>query len=678
MPHQTWVARFVVDHGQVTEEGGVLRTFPRRRLDEPEADLHLLAEATGPKAEELGAQAVEAIGRDFLKDNLSLTGGLQRALRSTNQVLLDWNRRSIAREQVAVGVTAAVVRGSIVYLSQVGQTLVYLIRQGSLSRLEPNEMAAVPLGEGPVEPEVRRLELEPGDAVIAANQTLGSLMDAASLEALLLRGTDVALPEIYLLTRGMASFALFAVTCLDGPAEPEPDSAAGDADEPLKLRRQPDEGGPPEPVLTFEPPPEDQGLSSAIPALVMPKPIDISRPVVRLRSDQFSSRGEYPRTTGPARRFQMNLPGPSFIGILAAVGLAVFIAAFTVPDLIQENRQEQASTLVQKALSAFTTAGQEADKGRQRSLYEETRRLTSEALRIEPANISATELHQQVTAKLVELDAVFNLEQVQTVTTLGRQVTGEIGVKDMVVAAGNAYLLDSKGGRVIQVPLTAGAAPSVAFDGGETYAGTMARDPQFLAWDAQSNRLLVLDGERRLFEVRPGFVQPLTLRRTSSWASVAGFAAYSGNLYVLDPAGRQIHRYLPAASGFDSEPSPVLGSQANIGSAVSFGVETDVFVLMEKGELLRFRNGVAATLPLAGIDKPLAAPTKVVALPNGGELYMADSGNKRVVVANRDGVFQRQLVSTSFTDLSAVAVDPATGTLYVVVGDALLSAPIVR
>jgi hypothetical protein len=81
MPSQTWVARFVVDHGQVTEEGGRLRTFPRRRLDEPEVDLYVLAEPAGPKAEEFGAQALEAIGRDFLKDSLSLTGGLLRSLR---------------------------------------------------------------------------------------------------------------------------------------------------------------------------------------------------------------------------------------------------------------------------------------------------------------------------------------------------------------------------------------------------------------------------------------------------------------------------------------------------------------------------------------------------------------------------------------------------------------------
>ncbi len=180
MPSQTWVARFVVDHGQVTEEGGRLRTFQRRRLDEPEIDLHILAEPTGPKADEFGAQALEAVGRDFVKDTLSLTGGLRRALLATNQVLLDWNRRSIAREQVGVGVVAAVVRGTVVYLAQAGPTLVFARRGGRLTRLVPQEGALVALGEGQIEPEIRRFEMEPGDVIIASSLAIESVPGRAA------------------------------------------------------------------------------------------------------------------------------------------------------------------------------------------------------------------------------------------------------------------------------------------------------------------------------------------------------------------------------------------------------------------------------------------------------------------------------------------------------------------
>jgi hypothetical protein len=74
----------------------------------------------------------------------------------------------------------------------------------------------------------------------------------------------------------------------------------------------------------------------------------------------------------------------------------------------------------------------------------------------------------------------------------------------MVVGRGNAYLLDSRGKRVIMVPLAAPGPPAVIYEDGQTYSGTAARRPQFLTWDESSNRLLVLDQERKLFEVRPG------------------------------------------------------------------------------------------------------------------------------------------------------------------------------
>src|SRR5205823_596905 len=222
MAVQTWVARFVVDHGQVTEEGGRLRSFQRRRLDEPDADLHVLVEPQGPNAEDLGAQAIDAVGRLFVRDNLSLTGALVRALKATHQTLVDWNRRSIAREQVGLGLTAAVTRGATVYLAQVGPSLVYLKSGGKLLPLSAEEETVDRLGTGEVEPAVRRVDLAPGDLVLAASLSLAERLDSATLAGLLERGSEEALPEIYLLTRDLPVFALFAVTCFDDGEETPP------------------------------------------------------------------------------------------------------------------------------------------------------------------------------------------------------------------------------------------------------------------------------------------------------------------------------------------------------------------------------------------------------------------------------------------------------------------------
>jgi hypothetical protein len=676
MPLETWVARFVVDHGRVTEEGGLLRTFQRRRLDEPDVDLHILAEPSGEKGAELGSQALDAIGRLFLQDRLSLTGGLSRALASTNQTLLEWNRRSLPRDQVSAGITAVIVSDAALYLAQTGPSLVYLYRQGALQRLDGTEESLTPLGAGDIEPALRRVELAPGDILLGSSLVLDSIVDFRTLAALLSRGSDEALPELYLLTRDLPSFTLFAVT----PFQPEDDETAASEDEAHAAIPNPH---PPTPIPRT-PPPESRSAvereSPPGPVLLAPLPLDISRPVVRLRSDQAIGRSAYTRTTGPTPRFNLNLDDWRLIRYAAAVILVLLVIAF-VPDLVRRGRTEKLDDLVASAQSQFAAVAAAADAGERRLRLEETRRLASEALRIDPESVTAGELLQQATARLSEMDAVFDLGPLATVTTLGRQITGQVSVERLVVAAQTAYLLDGKGRRVIAVPLAPGGAPATIFEDGESYAGTPAKEPIYFAWESNAvgGRLLILDAERKLFAVRPASQpEPLPLRRTNSWASVGGIASYDTNLYVLDPKGNQVHRYLPAASGFDSEPTSTLTGQRNLGQAQGLAVNGDIYVFFKNGAVQRFDAEGDAGFDLGGIDRPLKAASDLVIVAATGEVYVADSGNKRVVVAGEDGTFRRQLVSNAFTDLRAIAIDATAGQLYVVVGDALLTAPLVR
>lgn len=722
MPFQTWVARFVVDHGRVTEEGGLLRTFARRRLDEQDVDLHILAEPTGAKGPDLGAQAVENIGKLFMEDRLSLTGGVMRALRTTHTTLLDWNRRSIPREQVTTGVTAALVSGTTVYLFQAGPNLCFGMHNGKLERLLLDPQNEPPLGEGDLDPMLRRIELGPGDLILAASESLLDVIDEASLETMLQKGTDDALPELYLMTKELPSFVLMAITCLEGEGSDEPEQAAVPEPESqydfvapsgsvtsrraVAVQPPPKPAPPPQAVSTPARPPlavqpglagmevEDLSQREApdffaekepepepqTPILVTPPPVDISRSVVKVRGDGSIGRSNYARTTG-ASGFRLDVSQGRLLAIAGAVAVVLFVGAFAVPDLIKENRGEKIATLLQSAQVQLQAGAAEADADRRRDLFEDASRLSTEVLRLDDQHIEAASIRTQAQAGLAQLNAVSELGPMTTVTTLSRQVTGEVSLDSMVVAAGNAYLLDSKGGRVIAVPLVGGGAPTTVFQTGQTYGGTPAKEPEFLTWEGTdaAGRLLILDGERKLFALRAGSQpQPLPLRRTNTWNSVAGIAAYDGNFYVLDPNANQVHRYLEAASGFDSEPTNALSGQVSLKDAIGLAVDGDIFVLKRTGPVLRFTQGAAAEFKLAGIDRDLTGPNAIKVVSATSEVFVADSGNKRVVVAGKDGMFKRQLTSSAFTDIRAMAVEPSTGTLFVVVGDAVLSAPIVR
>ncbi len=665
MSLQTWVARFVVDSGRVTEEGPRLRSFQRRRLDEPDADLYVLAEPAGTHAEELVAQALDAIGRLFLQDRLSLTGGLLRALRSTHQTLLDWNRRSVSREQVSAGVSAVVVSGNVAYLAQAGPSLAYLESGGVMERLAPDDDAASALGEGATEPGLRRIELAAGDVLLVAAPALESLIGPEVLEGLLGGGGDTALPELYLLTRDQPQFALFAITCFEGEA-----SAAEPAEE---------EGSGvvlPAPVAPRREPTRETGPAAPGP----PAPVDISRSVVRLRSEQGFGRNDYARTTGPVGGLSLRFVQPRLLAMAGLVAAVLLVVAFTLPGLVQEQREAKVETLIAEAQGQIAAVA-EADPATKRRLLEDTRRLVTEVLRVERDNPTALQLRDEAGNQLSALNAVLDLGPMRTLVSLGQQLTGAVSLSGVTTAGGVAYLLDAAGGRIVAVPLRSQAPPVVLFEEGQTYGGTPAKKPQLMAWEGpeSAGRLLVLDTERKLFEVRAGALPaPLPLRKPGLWASAGGLAAYDGNLYVLDARGSQVYRYLPAAAGFDSEPVGILSGAPNLRNALGLAVDGDVYVYEKHGRVLRFRNGSDAGFGLGGIDRPPRTPTSLVVLAAPQEVLIADSGNKRIVVAGKDGVFRRQLVSNAFTDLRAIAVDAADGQLYAIAGDSLLTAPLVR
>jgi hypothetical protein len=678
----TWVARFVVDNGRVTEEGNRLRSFQRRRLDEPDVDLYVLHEPNGEKAEELGTQAIDAIGRSFLNDRLSLTGALMRALRETHATLLEWNRRSLPRDQVGVGVTAALVAGSTVYLAQAAPSLVYLRRASTLTRLEPT-LEAQSLGEGNTEPALRKLELHDGDLILAASVALQDAISLQDLTTLLARNTDDALPDLYLRTKDLPAFALFTITCYDEePAlETPPEDGNVAVASPASAARQEQVGF----TLTGGEPywrRPGERRSGGEPIMVYPerpKPVDISRPIVNLRNDRPAGRNDYARTTGQERAFKINFADTRLLQIAAVVAIALMLLYF-VPGLVRENRSERLGDFLVASQANFDAAQDEADLAQKRFYLEESRRLANEALRIEETNAAANDLRSRATAALQAMDAVFDLGPMSSVLELSTQITGDVAVTSLTVNAGVAYLLDSAGGRIIAVPLN-GSPASTVYQDGESYGEATARAPAELVWEGNDfdGRLLILDAERKLFEVRPGTTPlPVPLRRTNTWASVAAIAAYDGNLYVLDPAGNQVHRYLPAAEGFDSEPESILAADALLVDAVDFVIDGDIYVVFTTGRVARFINGQPATFPLGGIDRPITAASDIALLPAAGEVFIADTGNKRIVVAGTDGAFRRQLVATGLTDISALGLDATGAQVYVIVADELLTAPIVR
>jgi len=226
MSIKTWVGRFSIVEGQVREEGPWLGAFRRQLGEEESRDLHVLAEPALPGSEEFCGELVQALGRGFQKESLSLTGALLRSLGAAHENLREWNRKSLREHQVAAGATCLLLRGRTAYLAQVGPSLAYFYRDGQLTVITPqDENAQAPLGLAEqFQPDIRRYDLEPGDLLLVTSPRLAAIADEVTVAGTLARGLDDALPELFLLTRDLLNFSALLAACYVEAEEPPPET----------------------------------------------------------------------------------------------------------------------------------------------------------------------------------------------------------------------------------------------------------------------------------------------------------------------------------------------------------------------------------------------------------------------------------------------------------------------
>ncbi|MGC8945940.1 MAG: hypothetical protein ACP5N6_07260 [Anaerolineae bacterium] len=147
-------------------------------------------------------------------------------------------------------------------------------------------------------------------------------------------------------------------------------------------------------------------------------------------------------------------------------------------------------------------------------------------------------------------------------------------------------------------------------------------------------------------------------------------ATYSGRLYLLDPAGGQIWRYMLQNGEFGKEPEPYFSSEAPLlRGARDMALNYNVYVLFEEGGVARYEQGEAAPFALSGIPAPEAHFVALAVDPKveNGPVYLADGAAERIVVLREDGAFCAQLrpPGKEFQGLQALTVSEMGDSLFV-------------
>ena len=691
MPVKTWVGRFAIVNGEAQEESRLLRSYPRQRPDEEEDELYVLVQPAGEGGDEYAGQLVEAIGRMYRQDALSITGAVLRSLKGAHQQLRDWNERSLPEHRVSAGVSCLAVREHSAYLAQVGPAVAYHVGGGRFQRIAPEGPATEPLGQATAEPVFSRYELAPGDLLLIASPRIDELIDQDTLRSILLRGGDDALVELFRIASDEQDFSLVLLACVveaEGvlPEAERPEDAAavsvattpgasGDAEAPSQAVPVPtgQPAVPAQPVGAGSADANESASGVATAHELSPPPGSLGDPKLRLKGPEADIR--YRRPSGLAASIP-NIPLPAVL-VALIVGAIAVLAVCVLPSALRESRDDQFENSIAAASAALDSARATDDPAARRGLLDTAVAALQDAADQRPDDSEVAALREAIDAEKRLLDAILVLPDLDLVVDVRETITGAVSPKDLALGGGGAYFLDREQGRVIAVALLApNPEPFVLFEAGELVGEIVAGQPRHITWAEDLNSLLILDDQRNLIAVTPPEARRLlTVRDAEAWGSADGITFQGGGLYVLDRAGDQVWRYPVSESGFDSERVPMLDA-FDLDEVVEMAVGDVLYLVMAGNTIVRFPGNVARPFTQGGIDIPLSSPASLAPLSTLDMLLIADTGNSRIAVFTQDGTYLQQLVSPSFTDLRSIAIDEANQLLYILVGGSLFLTPL--
>ncbi|MCX7856051.1 MAG: hypothetical protein N2556_08815, partial [Anaerolineae bacterium] len=184
--------------------------------------------------------------------------------------------------------------------------------------------------------------------------------------------------------------------------------------------------------------------------------------------------------------------------------------------------------------------------------------------------------------------------------------------------------------------------------------------------------LLILGAGGRLWAYDAHWSEPrsVALSPAPGGHDPVAIATYAGRLYLLDPAGGQIWRYIPQNGEFGKEPEPYFSSEAPpLTGARDIALNYSIYVLFEDGGIARYEEGKAAPFAVSGTPAPAAHFTALTVDPEleKGPVYLADGAAERIVVLREDGAFCAQLrpPGEEFQGLQALTVSQTGDSLFV-------------
>ena len=143
-------------------------------------------------------------------------------------------------------------------------------------------------------------------------------------------------------------------------------------------------------------------------------------------------------------------------------------------------------------------------------------------------------------------------------------------------------------------------------------------------------------------------------------------------IYALDKTSGQIWRLRVGDSNIDRVEGWLKTANPALSQSVGMAVDGNIYIQYPDTTERYFNGQKQPAFKLGVIIPPLAKAGKIYTAANYQYLYLLDSEKKRILIINKQGGLQQQLVSEKFRDLSDIYVDEPNKIIYALSGSELL------
>ncbi|HIC94933.1 MAG TPA: hypothetical protein EYP09_11920 [Anaerolineae bacterium] len=666
---------------------------PRAARGREGEHLFILLDLTGPASPHLYRQLRDVVAQTYWSTSGSITAALRQAVAAANRHLFQTNLHTAPSDRCYGGLTCAVLHGNDLFILQAGPTWACVLRGEHLACF-PRGDEPPPLGIGPLaDVRLYHIFVALGDTLLLAPPSLVQEAGDVGLARVLPRAEmKEVLAGLEQVGAGADFAALVVRWALPGEA---PAVSEIEAPQPLpRPRREPPRPEPrPRPKPGRKPGPSlgermKGGLRSmgrgiaAAGAWLGGVMSTLFRRMLPGPEREARRRERAPRPIPEENRAVM---------MAIAIGIPIVLAIIVALAYLWFGTEARFHSFINQAEEeiALAQAAGPISQGA-RPHWEAALEHANAAATVRPDDPAATALQAQAQAALDLLDGIVRLTPVQLWDfgpgTLPRQ---------LVIHGQMIFVLDPAGGWVVQLTLNSvgdgvveqEVAPILVHTGQQIGEGRVGNLVDFV-WagpggERLSSGLLILEEDGGLVSYDPawggeGGAPQLTrsLLGTPPTGNSKAVGTFEGRFYILDTIADQIWRYEPRGDTYPEPPERYFATPPPKGLATArdLAIDGNIYILYAGGTVLKFLRGELQPFDVRGLpgDVSQAVALAVDSDSSSGAVYVADRGNRRVIVLEPDGDFQVQFrAEGAFEELEALAVDEAARRLYVVSGGRL-------